>query len=179
MEDSMKTLLLIFTSLVLSTPAWALFGITTVPNVDLGRFVGTWYRIASAPVIFDSNCACARQILAAQSDGKVSVDNICRKGDPSGEIQEVAGYATADDDTHAKLSVHFQGIPWPGSYWIVALDPNYNWAAVSDLFGYSLYLMARTPTLDAISYLDAVDAIDASHVNTSNLQMEVQEGCHY
>lgn len=175
----MKRLVALLTGLVLSSPAWALFGITTVPNVDLGRFVGTWYRIASAPVIFDSNCACAKQTLAAQPDGTVAVDNICHKGDPSGEIQEVSGYATVDDDTHSKLSVHFKGIPWPGSYWIVALDPNYQWAAVSDLFGYSLYLMARTPTLDPVSYLDAVDAIDASHVNTSNLQMEVQEGCSY
>ena len=157
--------------------AW--FGISTVSSVDPAKFVGTWYRISSNPIIFEPACACARQVLSGKSDGTVGVYNTCNKDEVKGEPVSIKGYATPDDSTFTKLSVHFEGVSMTGSYWIVGLDEQYRWTVVTDSFGYSLYVMSRTPTLSAADYAAATAQASSNGVSVSKLEMQVQDGCSY
>ena len=166
---------LILTFLTLSASAFAT--IETLPNVDLARFAGTWYRIAAKPIIVEPNCTCARQLLSARADGKIDVLNTCNKDTVNGKLVSIKGIATAKDETNSKLSVNF-GLPWGGDFYIIALAEDYQWAVVTDRFGYSLYIQAKTPTINKEQFQEALTAASAQ-VNTKSLKLEQQSGCTY
>lgn len=151
--------------------------VETLPSLDLGKFAGTWYRIAANPIIFEPKCACARQVLSPGADGKINVLNTCNKNDVDGKLVTISGTATPKDSTNSKLSVNF-GLPWGGDFYVIAVSSDYQVAVVTDRFGYSLYIQAKTPTISAEQYNEALDAA-AAQVSTSRLQIEQQDGCTY
>lgn len=169
---------LIVLVILASSMAFAHFGIKTVDSVEVPKFLGTWYRISANPVVFEPKCLCARQVLSANPEGNVSVYNSCNKADATGKLVEIRGTAKAIDASATKLSVDF-GLPWKGSYWIVALDSQYRYAVVSDSLGFSLYVMSKSPTLSAELYEEAVNAAKLNHVNVSRLVMQPQTVCNY
>lgn len=138
--------------LVAATVSQALAGrdadLTTVPSVDLGRYTGKWYEIARYPNRFQKKCA--GNVVANYrllSGGKIEVLNECRKS--SGELDVARGKAkVSDTKSNAKLRVTFF---WPfyGDYWIIGLDPNYQWAVVGEPSREYLWILGRTPELSA------------------------------
>ncbi len=152
--------------------------IKTASNVDAARFLGTWYRIAANPIIFEPSCVCARQVLNMQSNGKIGVYNSCNKKDTTGKLVEIRGTAQPKDASVSKLSVDF-GLPWKGSYWIIAVDQDYRWAVVSDSLGYSLYVMSKTIDLSPEQYQEAISAAMANNVSVKRLKIQSQAGCVY
>ena len=89
----------------------------TVPHVDLERYMGTWYDIASIPAIFSIGCTNTQATYTLNEDSTVKVHNSAKR---FGFTTEVIGTATAKDSTNAKLEVSFR----PGRaspYWIVRL----------------------------------------------------------
>lgn len=171
-----RLLLILLTSGLFGSSAFA--AVETVSHVDLSRYVGTWYDIASNPIIFQPSCPCERQVLTPTADGKVSVFNSCNKGSPDGQLSEIRGTAEPVDGTNSKLAVDF-GFPWKGAYWIIALDTDYRYAVVSDNFGYSLYILSKTPQLEDSLYQQALKSAQAANVNTKNLVFSSQVGCQY
>ena len=110
----------------------------TVPSVDVPRYMGTWYEIAKLPNWFQRKCASStRAQYSLQADGRVQVANSCRLA--SGEFDDALGVARQVGAANSpKLKVRFAPawlslIPavW-GDYWVVELDDNYQWAAVSE-----------------------------------------------
>ncbi len=170
--------LLLLAALGFSSAASAFFGIETVPRVDLGRYAGTWYRVSANPIIVEPKCACARQVLTPSNDGRIEVLNTCQRDQVGGEPVEIRGFATSNDETGARLSVDF-GLPWKGQFWIVALDSEYRYAAVTDSVGYSLYIVSRTPELAPELYQEAVAAAQRANVRVDKLVMQSHQGCTY
>lgn len=127
----------------------------TVASVDLQRYLGTWYEIARLPMRHEPEDY--RDITATyslQDDGKVRVAN--RAIDGKGELQESIGEATPVEGSHnSKLEVSFlpEGLRWipftKGDYWILRLDPGYQVALVGGPDRKYLWLLARTPRIDA------------------------------
>jgi apolipoprotein D and lipocalin family protein len=112
--------------------------------VDLERYLGTWYEIASYPTRFQRGCSNTRAHYARREDGTLLVRNEClRDGSPA----TIEGTAWVADDDPAKLRVRFF---WPFSapYWILALDPDYRWALVGTPDRGYLWVLARSPALD-------------------------------
>lgn len=113
-------------------------------GVDLERYLGTWYEIASYPTRFQRGCSQTRAQYARREDGTLRVRNEClRDGAPA----TIEGTAWVADDDPAKLRVRFF---WPFSapYWILALDPDYRWALVGTPDRGYLWVLARTPALE-------------------------------
>ena len=124
----------------------------TVDYVDLSRYVGRWYEIASYPVWFETNCTAVTADYAPRDDGTIEVVNTCRKLNPDGQVQQIVGTArVADTTSNARLKVTFFG-PLAGDYWIIDLDPDYRYAVVSDPARQTLFILSRTPELDAATY---------------------------
>lgn len=153
--------------------------------VDLGRYAGTWYQIARNPVFFEAGCVCSRQVLTPDSSGQIAVYNSCNYMKPTGELKEIRGYAEASDaSSNAKLDVSFNiprtnwKIPWKGKYWVIAVDADYQWAVVTDPLRYSLYILARTPSMPDDQYQDALRQASLQ-VSTKNLRKTPQAGCTY
>lgn len=173
-----KNLVFLSILLLLSLNGQTSSNITTVNFVDVSKFMGTWYRISSSPVVFEPKCLCARQVLSLADKGRVAVYNSCIRDDKTKKPVEIRGYASALDKTAAKLSVDF-GLPWKGSYWIIGYDEAQGYAIVSDKWGYSLYIMSRTPDMNPELYLKLVEKAKASGVNVSRLKIQNNQNCVY
>jgi apolipoprotein D and lipocalin family protein len=122
-------------------------GLPVVPQVDLQRYAGKWYEIASLPQRFQEGCTATTATYTLRDDGKLGVLNECRLGSPDGEPKRAEGYAKiADPATNAKLRVTFF---WPffGDYWILELGPEYEYSVVGHPSRDYLWILGRSPRL--------------------------------
>lgn len=166
------------------SPLFLMFGImtgagpsapTTVSHVDLSRYVGTWYEIASIPQIFQRGCTATQAEYALRDDGKVAVKNSCRKDSLTGPLSVAEGVArVVDQETNAKLKVQFQW-PFEGDYWILDLDQDYRWAVVGSPDRDALWVLSRTRHLDRATFASIlVRAETVQGYDVSRLQMTLQ-----
>lgn len=120
-----------------------------VRDVDLDRYLGRWYEIASFPQRFQRGCVATTATYSIRDDGKIRVVNECRDGSFDGELRRVEGVAWVADPTgsQAKLRVQFFW-PFSGDYWIIELDPEYRYAVVGHPSRDYLWILARTRELD-------------------------------
>jgi len=103
-----------------------------VEFVDLERYLGKWYEIASYPNWFQKGCTASTAQYALLPDGKIEVVNRCRKDNLDGPVKQAKGKAeVADSPTNGKLKVWFFW-PFKGNYWIIDLDTDYTWAVVGE-----------------------------------------------
>lgn len=138
----------------------ALFGCRTpsapadaVVDVDLDRYLGRWYEIASLPQYFQRGCFATKAFYSRRDDGRIRVLNECRDGALDGPVRRAEGVAWRVDEseTAGKLKVRFFW-PFSGHYWIIALDPDYQWAMVGHPERKYLWILARAPAMDDSSY---------------------------
>jgi apolipoprotein D and lipocalin family protein len=119
----------------------------TVAHVDLHRYAGLWYEIARLPQRFEKRCTNVTAEYRPLADGQIEVINTCRKGSAEGPEEKVRGKArVVDSETNAKLKVEFQW-PFEGDYWILTLDPEYQFALVGSPDRKGLWVLSRQPHL--------------------------------
>ena len=146
----------------------------TVGGVDLDRYLGKWYEIASYPAWFAKNCTGVTAEYSRQDDDRVSVVNRCYKGSLDGKLKEAKGRAKVVDlETNSKLKVSFFGPFW-GDYWIIDLDPDYRWAVVGEPKRKYLWLLSRTPTLDKSTLDGILSRLPAAGYDVDQLQWTPQ-----
>ena len=141
----------------------------TVDSVDLSRYMGRWYEIASFPNWFQKGCLCTTADYAL-ADGHVTVINSCRRGSPLGKLDVATGKAYVVPDTNnAQLRVQFQW-PFKGDYWVIALDENYQYAMVGHPQKKYLWILSRSPIMDDATYARLVGIAAAKGYDVSRLQ---------
>ncbi len=146
----------------------------TVKQVDLERYLGTWYEIASFPQSFQKGCTATTATYSARPDGEIDVLNRCRKDRLDGEEKTAHGRArVVDAATGAKLEVSFFRPFW-GDYWIVDLGPNYEYAVVGHPGRDYLWILSRAPSMDAAVYLAIVTRLEQQGYDTSRLEKTLQ-----
>jgi apolipoprotein D and lipocalin family protein len=153
--------------------------VRTVDFVDLSRYLGDWYEIASFPQWFQKDCYCTRAQYSLREDGKVDVLNTCNKGTVNGEFKSAHGYAkVVDEKSNAKLKVTFF---WPffGDYWIIGLDKDYRYAVISNSDRSTLWILSRTPELRADLYEEALHIAKAQGLDLTKLKLNEIKGCVY
>ena len=132
----------------------------SVPSVDVPRYMGTWHEVAKYPNWFQRKCASSTQATySLQVDGRVQVLNRCKTD--KGEWTEALGAARQIGGPNSpRLKVRFAPewlsfIPlvW-GDYWIIDLDPDYQWVVVSEPKREYLWILSRTPKMPAAIYQD-------------------------
>ena len=145
-----------------------------VDYVDLERYAGKWYEIASIPNMFQRNCFGTIARYEMREDGTMEVINSCRKGSLEEEPSSTTGVARVKDETsNAKLRVSFF---WPlsVSYWIIDLDPNYKWAVVGTPSRNYLWVISREPAMDEKLYQQILARAAAQGFDVSELQRTPQ-----
>lgn len=150
---AVSMLLMACTALCLPAPAPAA-PVSSVPDLDLSRYAGHWYEIAHLPVSFQRRCS--GDITAAytlRADGTIGVRNACRTGDGTQLVTD--GVARTVEGHPGRLQVRFapDWLSWLppvwADYWVVALDPDYQWAVVGDPEREYLWILSREPSMDA------------------------------
>jgi apolipoprotein D and lipocalin family protein len=149
-------------------------GLRTVPTVDLERYLGTWYEIASYPAWFQKNCTAVTADYTQRDDGLIQVVNSCRKKTLDGKLKRSKGRAKiVDTESNAKLKVSFFGPFW-GPYWIIDLDENYQWAVVGVPDRRYLWILSRTPQMDEKIYSGILDRLVDQGYDPSRLNKTLQ-----
>lgn len=137
----------LLSTLFLTAPSMALAQapVASVPSVDLARYSGKWFEIASFPMFFQRNCvADTTAEYSAAADGSIAVRNRCRT--ESG-FDEATGKATpVEGFGNGRLKVSFFW-PFKSDYWVLGLDPEYRWAVVGNPNRKYLWVLSRTPQL--------------------------------
>jgi apolipoprotein D and lipocalin family protein len=117
----------------------------TVPSVDLARYVGTWYEVASLPNRFQKQCVADTQARYRQTGADIEVVNRCRTAD--GKVDDITGIAkVVPDSGNAKLRVSFFR-PFYGDYWVLALGPDYRWVLVGEPTRQFGWVLSRSPAI--------------------------------
>jgi apolipoprotein D and lipocalin family protein len=146
----------------------------TVHHVDLGRYVGTWYDIASFPQWFSEDCTGTTATYALRDDGEIDVTNRCHKQSLDGELDSSEGRARVVEPTsNAKLEVSFFRPFW-GDYWIIDLAPDYSYAVVGHPSRDYLWILSRTPTMAPDVYAGILERLRAQGYELDRLQKTIQ-----
>jgi apolipoprotein D and lipocalin family protein len=140
--------------------------LAVVPRVDLGRYMGVWYEIASYPTWFQKGCAGSTATYALNADGTVDVLNQCRR---DGEVASARATAWAPDPSApAKLRVRFFW-PFSGDYWIIDLGADYEYAVVGHPGRDYLWILSRTPQMEADLYARIIERLRRSGYDPDRL----------
>lgn len=152
--------------------------LSVVERVDVPRYMGSWYEIASLPAWFQDGCYCTQAQYSLLDNGDVYVLNSCREDGPDGELEAAEGVATVVDGSEgAKLTVTFFW-PFSGDYWIIALDArDYQYAMVGTPDREYLWILSRTPTMDEQTYALLVSEAQKMGYDTSELNV-TDQSCH-
>lgn len=131
----------------------------TVAQVDLDRYLGTWYEIALIPNRFQEQCVSDTQAEYRRDGEAILVLNRCRTA--SGEEESATGIArVVAGSGNAQLRVSFFR-PFYGDYWVLALDPDYRWVLVGEPRRRYGWILSRTPALDPAVLKTLLDRAEA------------------
>ena len=153
-------------------PASAPAPVASVAAVDLARYAGQWFEIASFPTFFQRNCVAdttARYTLAP--DGRVLVTNRCRTNAGFDEANGSASVVEGWNNSRLKVSFFW---PIKADYWIIGLDPEYRWAVVGNPNRKYLWLLSRTPQLPKPLLDAALASAAAQGFDLSQLRYTLQ-----
>jgi apolipoprotein D and lipocalin family protein len=157
-----------------TTERLGLAPLETVPRVELGRYLGTWYEIASFPQWFQKGCTGTTAYYALRSDGELDVVNRCHLETLEGETNVARGRARVPDpESPAKLEVSFFRPFW-GDYWIIDLAKDYSYAVVGHPGRDYLWILSRTPTMDPAVYEGILERLEAKAYPLERLQKTLQ-----
>ncbi|KAG5569419.1 hypothetical protein H5410_059185 [Solanum commersonii] len=138
-----------------------------VKNLDLKRYMGRWYEIASFPSRFQPKDGVdTRATYTLNSDGTVHVLNETWSNGKRGFIEGTAYKADPNSD-EAKLKVRFYVppflpiIPVTGDYWVLYIDEDYQYALIGQPSRRYLWLLSLSFVIEQwMSYGSLGTAID-------------------
>ncbi|KAM7268800.1 hypothetical protein ACFE04_010966 [Oxalis oulophora] len=129
-----------------------------VRNLDLNRYMGRWYEIASFPSFFQpKNGEDTRATYTLKDDGTVNVLNETWSNGKRDYIEGIAYKADKNSD-EAKLKVKFYVPPFlplfpvVGDYWVLYVDEDYQYALVGQPSRKYLWILCRQTQMDEETY---------------------------
>ena len=123
----------------------------TVERVDLGRFMGDWYVIASIPSFIERGAHNAVESYRLEADGTVATTFTFRAGGFDGEAKRYTPRGYVLDASNARWGMQFV---WPvkADYRIVYLAADYGQTVIAREKRDYVWIMARTPAIAEADY---------------------------
>ena len=132
-----------------------------VDYVDLERFMGDWYVIATIPTFLEKDAFNPVETYQLSSDGSIATTFTFNKGGLNGpeKIYRPRGFIE-DKRTNAIWGMQFI---WPirADYRIVYLDDDYQQTIIGRNNRDYVWIMARTPTISQEDYSNLVTLVGA------------------
>jgi apolipoprotein D and lipocalin family protein len=155
--------------------------VQTKDYVDLNKYIGKWYEVASIPQSFQKQCVTdtSAQYSAAEN-GLIKVYNSCTTAE--GKVSGAEARARITDVTsNSKLKVTFvKIIDWVfafgGNYWILDVDNGYNVALVGDPSRGYAWILSRQPDLSKAQWVDAEKTFKSQGYDTCKILTSIQTG---
>lgn len=150
----------------------------TVNYVDVQKYTGTWYEIASFPTWFQKDCTGTTATYFLNEDGSINVLNRCFKKSLNGEEDTAEGTAyVVDSKTNAKLKVSFF-FPFKGDYWIIELADDYSYAVVGHPNRKYLWILSRIPEMSDTTYQSLLKSLSNKGFDITKLNKTIQFSSH-
>lgn len=147
----------------------------TVASVDLQKYSGIWYEIASYPTVFQKGCTNTSAEYQLTDKNYVKVINRCNNDSINGIAKSIEGKAFIVKNTNnTKLKVQFFW-PFKGDYWIIGLADDYSWAVVSHPNRKYLWILSRNKTIDDETYKKIIQLIVIKGLNPEKLRKTIQK----
>lgn len=145
---------------------------TPVRQLELDRFLGSWYEIARFDHSFEKGMTHTRATYSLNSDGTLRVENT---GIKNGRYKQSIGKAKLPDPVAepAHLRVSFFG-PFYSDYRVLMIDPDYRYTLISSKGPDYLWILSRTSTLPQDVLNEILAEAKRRGFNTTKLMMVPQ-----
>lgn len=146
----------------------------TVEQVDLERFMGSWYVIGNIPTPIEKQAYNAVERYQRNADGTVATTFTFRKGGFDGPEKVYRPKGFVRDASNAVWGMQFL---WPvkAEYLIVELDPDYRYTVIGRSKRDYLWIMAREPRLDEAIYQGILRRMDAAGYDVTRVRKVPQQ----
>lgn len=147
----------------------------TVKNVDISRYLVTWYEIARFPHSFERNLVGVTATYSLKKNGNIEVINQGYKNTLDGKRSKAKAFAkTPNPNEPGRLKVYFFW-PFGADYLILDLDNDYQWALVGSSSPNYLWILSRKPQMEAALYNSIVSKAKSLGYDTSKLELVPQQ----
>ena len=144
--------------------------IATVPQVDLPKFMGTWYVIAAIPTVIETESFNATETYALEKDGTIATTFTFNKGSLDGKVKTYRprGYVI-ENSGNALWGMQFI---WPikAEYRIAYLTPDYSQTIIARNARDYVWIMARTPKISESDYTKLTQFVSDIGYDASKLR---------
>lgn len=125
--------------------------VPTVAHVDLPRFMGDWYVIASIPTFLEKRAYNAVESYRLDPDGTIATTFTFRKGSFRAPLKTMRPRAWVRDSSNAIWGMQFL---WPikAEYLIAYVDDDYTQTIIARSARDYVWIMARSPVLAPDEY---------------------------
>jgi len=143
---------------------------TVVNQLDIKRYLGTWYEIARYDHRFERGMVGVTANYSMRNDGKIKVLNSGYKNSLDGKYSQAEGKAKIPDPENnpAKLKVSFFWFFY-GDYFVLDLDEDYQWALIGSSSDKYLWILSRKPYLEKALYEKLLDKLQKRGYDISKL----------
>ncbi|RZF25693.1 lipocalin [Paraburkholderia sp. UYCP14C] len=126
------------------------------PPIDLQRYMGRWYVIAETPYLNDSDYVGSYDEWTLRADGQITDDYLGRRqsfDQPVTGSRFVAKIVGGTGNTTWRVR-----LLWPFEVLVVTayVDPNYHYTIRCMVDSNMVWVLSRSPTIDAATYLDLI-----------------------
>lgn len=143
---------------------------TVVKQIDINKFLGTWYEISRFDHRFERGLVGVTANYSLRDDGKIKVVNSGYKDSLDGKFSQAVGKAKIPNPVSepAKWKVSFFWFFY-GDYYILDLDQDYQWALIGSSSDKYLWILSRTPQIDEALYQKLLDILSKRGYDVSKL----------
>ncbi len=143
---------------------------TVVKELDIQKYLGTWYEIARYDHPFERGLIGVTANYSLRKDGKIKVLNSGYKNSFDGKFSQAVGKAKIPDPINnpAKLKVSFF-LFFYGDYYVMELDKDYQWALIGSSSDKYLWILSRKPQMENELYHELLDKLQKRGYDVSKL----------
>lgn len=144
--------------------------VALAPQVDLQRFMGSWYVIGNIPTPPERQAYDAVEHYALRDDGRIATTFTYRDGGFEQPVKTMTPVGTVvDRRSNAVWTMQFLW-PFQADYRIMRIDPDYRHVVVGRDKRDYVWIMSRTPTMDEPTYRQLVSFVAAQGYDTGKLR---------
>ncbi len=140
------------------------FSLETVKNLDIEKFMGKWYVIASIPSFVEKNCINAYDIYTLNKNGTIDIKYYAEKNTKPFNISQRGTIADTINNSTWRISFTDYWIPfYTAPYEVIVLEPNnYDYMVVGypgNTFG---WVMSRSKDMDKTLYATIMSDLETN-----------------
>ena len=149
--------------------------IHTIEALDLDRFMGEWYVIASIPTMFEKNAYNAVESYRLDDDGSVETTFRFNKGASDGPQKVYRSRAfVLDTESNAHWGMQFVW-PFQAEYRVVYLSEDYSVTIIGRTKRDYVWIMAREPFIPEAEYERLIKLLTSYGYDTSLVKKVPQQ----